>query len=255
VESPSDAQDRNPASPAVSSKTSAPKHELPTKAEFTFTPEEYWNAWREDREAAPKKFNGKVMDLTGTIVWIGNTAREEGFIFSVILSSPKKPTIGIACLFDMADKEPWATLGLGQKVTLRGLGDQMQLIKARVVEADPSPAINISPAALAKEYAADTDQTLERYAEKSLIVEGQVIAKEADSPKSVQSYIVLKGDSKLKVLCELSNNKEHWNRLKVGDRVKVIGKLDSMVCNQVKDARGELNGPGLIYCYVITETK
>jgi tRNA_anti-like len=237
---------------------SQPEKSKPTpplaKADFVLTAHDYDTDWKKDAKAAEKKYEGKMIELKGELNSIG--LNDEGIAWVSLRTGNKIANTEVegtvSC--QLLEKNPWAKLGRGQTVTLRGRlnsGWGFALVESTLLELGPNPAIILSASDLAKEYGADKGKTLEKYEKKSLIVDGEIASKDEKSRS-----ITLKADGKLQILCGggFTNSKpaEIFGPLKVGQRVKILGQLDKLACDLLKDADGAFNGPGLHGCFVIT---
>jgi hypothetical protein len=183
---------------------------------FKLTAEEF------HRQAGDEKFDGKVIELSGTVEGVGRNAGGEAF---VQLKVPSQ-MFGVMCF--TTDEQPWAKVARGQKVRIKGLGGAVilapRLLACAIVEPGEYAAVRISAADLAKEYAADPDATIKKYDKKHMVVTGEVAAKDVNEFKAVG--LTLKTGNKVAVKCGFTAFDRDVSRAyAVGQTVSVFGEF------------------------------
>jgi hypothetical protein len=226
----------------------APCRESPAgptaKPDFRLTAQELYDEFVKDKEAAHKKFAGKVIELSGVV----RDCKASGPHSLLVLDVKKKEgSVGFDDVYGATEeKECWARHGRGQKVRLRGTwGGRAWLgaavTHAAVVEAGPNPTVLYPAERLAKDWAADSAGLTKRYQNKHLVVEGEVLKKE--ERRGAFSTVYLKGTAKAPVACHFGfHDREQAEGLKVGQKVKVFGELSSY----------SDTGPARTACLVVT---
>jgi len=200
-----------------------PKVDVP-KPEFTLTADEYVADIEKDKQAAKAKYQGKLIELSGTVRAIqgGVPARETGIVNLGATNS----MFGVNC--SMTEKEPWARVSPGQQVRIRGKADTSgipYLWNSMIVEQGPNPAVKISDADLAKEFVGDKKKTNQKYAAKYMIVEGEIVDK-----KEHDRYVslFLRGDGNVRIECCVDpSDKDITSDLKPGRRIKMFGRYSA----------------------------
>jgi Leucine-rich repeat (LRR) protein/uncharacterized protein (DUF1330 family) len=190
--------------------------------EFKLTAVEFYKEYEADKDAAAKKYKGKVIELSGEAVTVWRSGPNERHIE---LKSEKQFS-GIRC--EMADPMPWAKVLKGQAVKLKGKWPaspyQAMLIDCALVEAGEYKAIAITAVELAKEYATDPEAAQKKYQDKYLVISGEVTAKEFNSAGA--ATIELKTDGKVKVTCiYTASEKDVTKPMKVGQKIKAVGEF------------------------------
>ena len=197
-------------------------------ADFSLTAEELQAEYQRDEQAAEKKYKGKIIELSGVVKAVYNDA--PGIIGLVAA----KRTLGFPCV--MIEKEPWARVAPGQTVKLRGpwapYGEHPALYDCVIVEAGPNPAVVLTAAKLADEYAADPDGVTKKYSGKPIILSGEVVENKNDDKGRI---VRLKATKKVRI--ELGYGpafEKRGAKLMVGQTVKVFGELTEF--NFTKDS-------------------
>ena len=185
-----------------------------TEPAFRFTAEEYCP------QAANEKFQGKVIELSGTV---GDVARNAGGEAFVQLQVPGE-LLGVMCF--TTDERPWAGVARGQKVRIKGLWGGVvmapRLLSCVFVDPGEYAAVRISAIDLAKEYAADSEETVKKYNKKHLVVTGEVAAKDVNELNAVR--LTLKTGNNVAVTCGFTAfDRDLSGRYEVGQTVTVFG--------------------------------
>ncbi|HZY83414.1 MAG TPA: hypothetical protein VFE78_01175 [Gemmataceae bacterium] len=197
-----------------------------SRPDFTLTAQEIYDESVKDKEAANKKFDGKVIEVSGVVRDCKASGRDSMLLFEL----KKQGNAGFDNVYCVTEeKECWARHGRGQKVTLRGAwGGRMwtaaAVVRAAVVEAGPNPTVLYGAGRLATEFEADSFTLADRYGKKHLIVEGEVLKK--NEVQGASSTVFLKGTAKTAVACQFGfHEREQAQGLRVGQQVKVFGEL------------------------------
>jgi hypothetical protein len=124
-------------------------------------------------------------------------------------------------------------LSKGQKVKVVGKFAKasklyITLTDCKVVEFGPDAVVSISAAQLTEEFSKDREATNEKYADKTLVVEGVVVQVEFEPGKGKRSAYLEgndeKADKPVRVIAEFHiESQEELSSLKVGQKVKVKG--------------------------------
>ncbi|MDB5308577.1 MAG: hypothetical protein JWO38_2779 [Gemmataceae bacterium] len=178
---------------------------------------------RKDRKGTQSKYDGKVLELSGTILSppVGHGGRNVSFILESSAFRPDLGEFALLCIGDDPSLE--ATLGQGQTVRLRAIynGRGGTLDHCEVVEKGPDTLIRLTAEDLAKEFTADRVEAAKIYDKKTLIMTGTISAITLN-PSLKTKNIVLKGDDRTAIVCSCTSL-EFVARAKVGDPVKFIG--------------------------------
>jgi hypothetical protein len=183
-----------------------------------------WHAeFKKDKDAAEKKYNGKVIELAGVVKWLVHDYHED--------SGPvwlRTPGGGVSIRADMKDKMPWLKVSPGSKVTVRGIcaGVSEVLLSAEIVSAGPNPGIVISAQQLTKEFRTDRKAATSKYEEKSAYLDGQLVQKRRIENRF---ELVLKGDQDWTFTCDFRNVGDNLSKIidsaMPGQKVKVFGQI------------------------------
>jgi len=194
--------------------------EKPKKApDFSLSAEELEAEYQMDKQAAEKKYKGKIIELSGVV------ERLYGDEPAFIGLHAGKRRLGLPCV--MTDKEPWARVARGQTVKLRGSwatqGDLPALYDCMIVDAGPNSAVLLSAAKLAEEYAADPKSVANRYNDKAVILSGEVVENKNDESGRI---VRLKGTEKVSI--ELRYGpvfEKRGTNIMAGEVIKVYGEF------------------------------
>jgi hypothetical protein len=141
-----------------------------------------------DKNAASRKYSGKLLEITGAV--------QKSFISAldvpvVVLheTDPKKPLATVMCFFSAQDEDRTLPLSKTQSVKIRGVLEDstaplLRVGQCQLVEAKENPALALTAAQLAKEFAADQGGAAKKYDKKPLVVEGVV----AEAGKDQDSF-------------------------------------------------------------------
>jgi hypothetical protein len=166
-------RDQEP-NPIVEKKppTDADKKVIPKKPEpdFSLASERYAEAYEADRDASRKKYEGKLIQLTGRILDVGRTTDDTDFLRleggkTNVFCAPK-------------EKEAWKKVFPGQTLTIVGIGGDgipvPSLGEAEILEVRGARPTKISAAELAKEYVADSAAVVKKYDGEYHFLTGEV---------------------------------------------------------------------------------
>ena len=207
----------------------------------TLTAEAFGGEFRKDAEAAAKKFDAVFVELTGVVSGVGSRGNEP---FVTLDAGPE--SLSILCLLGQ-EKEPWAKISKGQKIKIRGqwpdFSVQPTLEQCVLVDVGTNPAQELKAEALAAEFAKNKDGIRKQYAEKTLIVTGEIVdAKPRNDLGAVSVY--LKGAGEVRVDCGFNAaDRAEAFALKSGSPVRLVGEFSLFESN---------DGPALRGCRVIT---
>jgi hypothetical protein len=210
------------------------------KPDFSLTAEAFAKEVNKDREAARKKYGGKVIDVSGVVGALMQYSKAPALMFAV----DRAPLTGVVFL---ADVEPWATVSPGQEVKLRGRLpreelDQSLLRDCTVIDKGPNPAATITAEQLAQECAVSPEAANKKYKDKHLYITGEVTAlKEGGQDGSLE--IQLKGHDEVPVKLWLnSTSRSEADEVQVGMKVKALASYSFANKNEVR-----LSGPLFVY--------
>src|SRR5262245_30897758 len=141
------------------------------KPDFTLDAAAWREEWKKDRTAAKKKYTGKVVELTGEVVFV--MVQFEGSIAGGDLRSGpggwvnlKGAQEGFPVQCITTDPQPWLTVSEGSKVRVRGRAgkvDAEELVDCIIVEAGPNPALTATVEQITRDVAADSAAAKEKY--------------------------------------------------------------------------------------------
>jgi hypothetical protein len=191
---------------------------------FRLTAEEFHKEYEAGKNAAATKYAGKVIELAGEVAGVNRNIGGE----SSVTLKVEKDLLGVWC--GTADEEPWTKVLPGQKIKIKGKWPEFPVRAALVhcvfVETGEYLGVRVTAEELAAEYTADRDGTAKKYDKKYLVMTGEVLSKEFNSAGA--AGIVLKSGNKVKVTCSFTAfENEQTKRIKVGQRIKVVGQFTS----------------------------
>jgi hypothetical protein len=186
-----------------------------TEPAFRLTAEEYQS------QAGDAKFNGQVIELSGTVSGVGRNISGESYV-----TLKAQGLVGVMCF--TTDPEPWATVAQGQKVRIKGLWAPTfvapRLLWCVVEEPGEYAAVRIAATDLAKEYAADPEATVKKYDKKHLVLTGEVASKSANDVGAVT--LGLKTGNATAINCSFTAfDKGATAGYEVGQTVTVFGEF------------------------------
>jgi len=192
--------------------------------DFLLTAGELAEAYEHDEEVADSKYLGALIELRGVVYSIAPNSEEQPCI---LMSETADPTSNfIVCI--TVDKQPWLDVCRGQAVTIRGVyaNDimfQCDLRDCVVVKKGESPAITLSAEELAAEFIADPEALSDRYLNKEIIVESEVLR--IEPAKVGPESVFLRGTADTPIRCSLNGSfeREQLTRLTVGKIARLRG--------------------------------
>jgi hypothetical protein len=185
------------------------------------TPEQLGKEWKVGDDATARKYSKGLVEVTGPVnSFLVDLSGRRGLI---IVCGPDKDAPHLSVVTKV--KEPWAAVGVGQVVTVRG---ELQnagvpyLMDAELVDPKPSTSVVVKSEELAAEAAKDRKATAEKYKGKSLIVVGEIV--DHDEKKTT---VFLKGTDKMKVECSvyLTTGDSLAKPLEKGKEAKLCGVI------------------------------
>jgi len=197
---------------------------LAATPDFLLTAGELTEAYKHDEEGTDSKYLGALIELRGVVYSIATNSEEEPCI---LVSETDDPTSRfITCV--TVDKQPWLDVCRGQAVTIRGsyanyIMFQCDLTDCVVVKKGKSPAVTLSAEKLAAGFVADPEALNDRYLNKEIIVESEVLRFE---PAKVDAdSVFLRGTADTPIRCSLSGSfkREQLTRLTVGKTARLRG--------------------------------
>ncbi len=173
----------------------------PRKPDFKFTVPGFYQAIPADEKLAAKKFAGKVIEVTGVCEDISRAAAEGSS--TIVLHDDRDPDASRGVFTDLNEKQPWAKIVPGQRVTIRAsfsesavrseAGQKVGYIYLKdgtIVDAGKYLGISITAAELAKLYKGDPKATAKKYDGKYLLMTGDFEKWEDGAPP----YLYVKAD-------------------------------------------------------------
>jgi hypothetical protein len=135
--------------------------------------------WAADKEGTEKMYGDRVLEVSGTISSFSVDLNGRRFIDLPCGSKNKEiPSIAVFT----RDREPWARVGPGQQVTMRGKlhfgGTGPYLSEADIVNPGPNTSITLTAQDLAAEASKDGKAIDAKYKGKGLIVVGKVVRRD-----------------------------------------------------------------------------
>lgn len=213
-----------------------------SKPEVSTDPASFRAEFKANGQAASQKYFGKTIEMTGIVARMGDDPFDKGPFIS--LKAEGEWTVSCAT----TDEKPWLTVMPGSKIKLkgklpRGLSYQNPTIaECVVIENGPKPETTTA-VKLTKTYATNRKAAKEKYREKWVNLEGEII--DAKVVAGNDMIVRLKGDGDLIVNCSIVKN--GLEAAKPGQTVKVFGQLNVADADSVKVV--------YIYATALTELK
>jgi len=200
------------------------------------TAEAFHGAIKKDAKAAAEKFEPALVELSGVVRAVGSRGAET----FVTLDAGPEATLGILCVF-AEEKQPWAKLSRGQKITVRGLWPEVVLqpglVACTIAEAGPNPAAELRAEALAEDFAKARDAVRAKYSDKPLIVTGMVVSKTSNDLGAVR--IFLQGAGELRVDCGFNAvDRAEAEAVTPGQRIRLAGEFSALESSEMPALRG-----------------
>jgi hypothetical protein len=202
--------------------------------EFRLSAKQLLDECHQDPATAHKKYDGKVLEVSGVV----GGCRSDAGNSTLALEGQWGDPFSLNCV--MQEKECWARHGSGQKVKLKGgffvSEAAVSLAETVVLESEPNPTPLYISELLAQQFESAPGTLLERFGNKDIIVEGEVL--KTDSNKDAR-IVSLKGTNRTVIRCQFSQLKTDW---KSGEKVRIFGVLDDSSDKE----------PTLVGCEVVT---
>jgi hypothetical protein len=194
------------------------------RPQFKMTVADYLADLTGDESVLKTKYLGKTIELDGVVI--------EADYSYVMIYGPQATAdeSGHAVMCNTIEKEPFAHLGPGQTVTLRGeVRDEMLVVEAELVRAGPPTLVTISAEDLARAFASDPMSTARKYTDrkltgKTLLLTGPVLAIKPNTDGDLSNVIV--GTADAYVTCIFPTQKYAMDKIKTlkrGEEIKVVG--------------------------------
>jgi hypothetical protein len=206
--------------------------------DYALTVKEYLAEFKKDKKAAEKKFDGKIVELTGVVASVGMEGAQHPIL--TFFGDDDEP-----CNFVTADKEPWVRVAPGQKVKFKGKDvssyGRPRLVDCVLVDAGKYEAVKVSAAELATEYEKDKTATNSKYHPKAggkyLVVTGEVAS--TKTIDDTHTSVFLKGTAKTRINCVFDHRLHHeqgpfLKAVKVGQPMTVFGRYNAVGENDVR---------------------
>jgi hypothetical protein len=200
----------------------------PRKADFSLTAEELTREFFTNEKEAAKKYQGKVVEVTGEVAAV--QSKDRGKYVIVQLKGAKKnekDLVGTLVQVGLLPEfhKTGVQLSRKQKVKLTGeyelgLGFLVNVTRGSLEELSKSDLVSTTASELAGEFAKDAKAAAAKYEDRELIVAGEV---EDVTKKGDFHYARLKGDGKLGVSVILGP--EEAAVMKKGQQARVRGEL------------------------------
>jgi hypothetical protein len=214
----------SPTTTPTNAKGDAPPKSTPATV---ITLEDFGKKWTADRETLRKKYAGDLLEITGPVGEFRIDLSGRHLVLIPCGTDKDAPIFSIVT----REKEPWALVGRGQVITVRGKLDAEPgpayehipyILDAELVSPKPNTSITIKAADLAAEVAKDRKGTIDKYKDKSLIVVGEVA-----KLKDRKSVVFLKGTDALMIECNMFEvvGEGLGKPLKEGKEARIYGLL------------------------------
>jgi tRNA_anti-like len=202
------------------------------KADFVVTAEDLMREFKNDQQAATKKYKDRVVEIAGTLddPHLGDPSSNPYVTFV----TNHQGVLG--CFLPAADGPRTNNLTVGQKLKVKGVlryvgSTTVSVGDCEILEIGPDPALAVTAAELAKAYADDVVTAEKRFKGRQLLVQGvvkEVILKGND--KVPNPVVILEGTrgKEGKALCVWSDahyaRGRDFEKLRKGQTIKVKGK-------------------------------
>jgi hypothetical protein len=213
---------------------------LPAKPDFSLTAEAFYNEVVDNVSAASKKYDGRVVELTGKVTSLGRNELNPNEPPIILLDGGPQQFV----LCSTVDKQPWLKCVPGQTVKIRGKVHGSRLYVAVSVHdceftvVSGNPATPLSVGQLLKDIASDA-AAKQKYDGKIVFLSGEFVSvKKSDTGFGFHRIVELKGDGKRPIHCQGKSSDDLFlKKLKAGEPVTFLGKLE-LSANKVelKDA-------------------
>lgn len=201
------------------------------KPDFVFDVPTWRDEWKNDREAAKKKYTGKIVELTGEVIYV-MVAFEGSLAGRDLRSGPggwvnlKNPN-GSPVTCTTTDPQPWLTVSEGSKIRIRGRAGKANdedLVDCVIVEAGPSSALAVTVEEITAAVAADLGAAEKKYDKKYAHITGEVTEVVKDKDGTVK--LKLKGASGVGAYATLGVPAAHRaGTIQVGQTIRLFSEV------------------------------
>jgi hypothetical protein len=210
---------------------SQPGKGQPGKADFALSVDEFTREFHRDENAAIRKYQGKVVELTGEVDRVGT--QDAGASAVVLMEGAKKQAsdiLGLVVGINLRPEDVRTGLRLSRKQKVKvtaayhrfSPGFTVSLVNGSLEELSKSEVVTVSAADLAREFAQDSKRAAGKYGPKGLIVTGEVEEVVVEKSPHIAK---LKGDGATRVSVAL-NGAERL--LQKGGTAALRCELDSL---------------------------
>jgi hypothetical protein len=225
------------------------------KPDFKLTAEELEKEYKADRKAFAKKYQDKVVELTGVVDF-----RRISHGDVLLIGTEKTGTISVAPKSDFFDQ--FRALSKGQSITVLATVGEKNVLSfvssAVIVKKGPSTAIPVTLTMLQQELKKNPKAALEKYKDNDLIFMAKIVESESRDKRSVYWTLTEpKGKSAIKIKAKAADSfgeekvLKEWESHKVGDVLMFIGQLatygdvpEFSICNPIKELPEGIKLPG-----------
>lgn len=198
------------------------------KPEFTVSAVDLCGEFKKDDNAARKKYEGTVIEVSGTVR--GLSEPYDGRRDEVkLMGGPEELGNDVVC--GMSEGNPWNTMAPGQSVVIRGkltngiFGPELQdAIVMKVNDAGKPPEVTVDQ--LADELLKDPKAFEEKYANKWIVLQGTL-----EEYSSFASHLKPAKEVKFSVSLSAGDMGRHHTQFKThkpGEAVRIVGKVSSI---------------------------
>ena len=191
------------------------------KPDFVVDAAVWYAEFKADRTAAGKKYQGKVIELTGEVHRVD---AEPFHRFGYIYLKVEGTLNGIRCATSF-DEKPWLKVKEGSKVRIKGRSDGeigSSFDAVEISEPGPRPEV-LDAAQLAKEVRENRVAAKKRYEGKQWNVAGEIV--EISKSKNDRFLVKIKGESEIEVHLDFVDGKyDELKTAKPGQRLRVYGE-------------------------------
>ncbi len=202
----------------------------PHQVAFKMSAKDLFDEIKRDKDAAQKKYEGKWVELSGEINFVGEyKSKKEGRRIAV--ASPGQPQEHLYCSIPQASREP-GRFSNGQKITVEVLVGkwfigQPTLTEGEIKQLGPDQSVSLTAEEIASEVAADQRATEQKYGGKTVRLTGKYTGMEQFGD---QKHPLLEAGPGKVIKCRINWEPEpELARLKVGDRVTLVGQFHSPI--------------------------
>jgi hypothetical protein len=164
------------------------------------TADEFGKEWMADKTATAKKYASGLLEISGLVSGLSIDINSNPITLIPCASDPDK---GVTLLLSVVtkQKEPWAVVGPGQQITVRGKitkggFDIPYLNEAEFINLGPNASVTLKGTDLGTEAVKDAKATEEKYKGKGVIVVGKVVRRN----ETKTTVFLDAGDNKL-IMC------------------------------------------------------